>query len=93
MLNTTLQKLRAKRKLSKRADDQAATGSKLLQDGQVSSSSRYILHPALLLSPVATVEPPRTQVTNLSTPCSLCDVVVHVGSMRFEVLEPPRTST
>ena len=38
MLNTTLQKLRANRKLSKRADDQAATGSKLLQDGQVSSS-------------------------------------------------------
>ena len=28
---------------------------------------------------------------NLSTPCYLCDVVVRVGSMRFAVLEPPRT--
>ena len=26
------------------------------------------------------------------TPCSLCDGVVRVGSKRFDVLEPPRSS-
>ena len=41
---------------------------------------------------LGTVEPPRTHVINLYTPCSLCDAVVRVGSMRFDVLEPPRTS-
>ena len=31
------------------------------------------------------VEPPQTHVTNLYTPCSFCDDVVRVGSMRFDV--------
>ena len=41
---------------------------------------------------IGTVKPPRTHVTNLSTPCYLCDVVVRVGLMRFDVPEQPRTS-
>ena len=43
------------------------------------------------VSALGTVEPPRTHVINLYTPCYLCDAVVRVGSMRFDVLEPPRT--
>ena len=39
-----------------------------------------------------TVEPPRTLVTKLYTPCYLCNDVVKEGSRRFYVLEPPRTS-
>ena len=44
------------------------------------------------LNLIGTVKPPRTHVTNLSTLCYLCDVVVRVGSMRFDVLELPRTT-
>ena len=41
------------------------------------------------VSALGTVEPPRTHVINLYTPCYLCDAVVRVGSKRFDVLEPP----
>ena len=44
------------------------------------------------VSALGTVEPPRTPVINLYTPCYLCDAVVRVGSMRLDELEPPRTS-
>ena len=37
------------------------------------------------------VEPPRTYVKELYIPCYLCEDVVREGSMRFDVLEPPRT--
>ena len=40
-----------------------------------------------------TVEPPRTHVTKLYTPCYLCNDVVREGLRRFDVLEPPRTSS
>ena len=37
------------------------------------------------------VEPPRIRVKELYIPCYLCEDVVREGSMRFDVLEPPRT--
>ena len=39
-----------------------------------------------------TVEPPRTRVKEVYIPCYLCEDVVQEGSMRFDVLEPHRTS-
>ena len=38
------------------------------------------------------VEPPRTRVKELYIPCYVCEDVVREGSMRFDLLEPPRTS-
>ena len=38
------------------------------------------------------LEPPRTSAEAPYTPCYLCDGVVPVGSMRFEVLQQPRPS-
>ena len=53
-------------------------------------------HPAHLVSPVkmwfGTVDPPRTHMKELYTPCYLCHDVVREGSRRFDALEPPRTS-
>ena len=38
------------------------------------------------------LEPPRPSAEAPYTPCYLCDGVVRVGSMRFDVREPPRSS-
>ena len=38
------------------------------------------------------LEPPRPSAEAPYTPCYLCDGVVRVGSMRFDVLEPPRST-
>ena len=37
------------------------------------------------------VEPPVTPNKEANIPCFLCEDVVREGSMRFDVLEPPRT--
>ena len=37
------------------------------------------------------LEPPRSSAEAPYTPCSLCGGVFPVGSMRFEVLQQPRT--
>ena len=49
----------------------------------------YIFIPSM--SPTI-LEPPRIRVKELYKPCYLCEDVVREGSMRFDVLEPPRTS-
>ena len=38
------------------------------------------------------LEPPRTHVNEMYTPCYLCNDVVREGSRRFDALEQPRTS-
>ena len=68
---------------------------KLLHRGTrqaVHLSSRASTGPAVvppLVPRSAPLHTPRTHVINLYTPCYLCDDVVRVGSMRFDVLEPP----
>ena len=69
---------------------------KLYTPVQLMCSGKLHKHPALPVSPVMMqiekVQPPQTHVINLYTPCYLCEDVVRVGSMRFDVLEPPQTS-
>ena len=58
---------------------------------KVQRAPSRLLSPVKMQSEMVRFSAPQPPVTNLSTPCYLCDVVVRVGSMRFAVLEPPRT--
>ena len=60
------------------------------------TSAYYTLHTLYPLKRCSwrrfgTVEPPRTRVKEVYIPCYLCEDEVREGSMRFDVLEPPRT--